>query len=194
MALFKAVITNELARDEDKLVEQLYIFLNEFVRTRLIYEPQENIEDCIQDTIMFILKRYRDLSEEDKDTLNLEKYFYNRANSYVSRTWLRKKRIYDRNIKNLLETAQYTYSTTDNFQDIELERESIDLDLLNEILDNLNLSEDITTYLRKRVIYVLIKDFNYDHEVIPEVTPIKSYDKFIEQIIFEYALKSLKEI
>lgn len=194
MALFKAVITNELARDEDKLVEQLYIFLNEFVRTRLIYEPQENIEDCIQDTIMFILKRYRDLSEEDKDTINLEKYFYNRANSYVSRTWLRKKRIYDRNIKNLLETAQYTYSTTDNFQDIELERESIDLDLLNEILDNLNLSEDITTYLRKRVIYVLIKDFNYDHEVIPEVTPIKSYDKFIEQIIFEYALKSLKEI
>jgi hypothetical protein len=194
MALFKAVITNELARDEDKLAEQLYIFLNEFVRTRLIYEPQENIEDCIQDTIMFILKRYRDLSEEDKDTLNLEKYFYNRANSYVSRTWLRKKRIYDRNIKNLLETAQYTYSTTDNFQDIELERESIDLDLLNEILDNLNLSEDITTYLRKRVIYVLIKDFNYDHEVIPEVTPIKSYDKFIEQIIFEYALKSLKEI
>lgn len=194
MALFKAVITNELARDEDKLVEQLYIFLNEFVRTRLIYEPQENIEDCIQDTIMFILKRYRDLSEEDKDTLNLEKYFYNRANSYVSRTWLRKKRIYDRNIKNLLETAQYTYSTIDNFQDIELERESIDLDLLNEILDNLNLSEDITTYLRKRVIYVLIKDFNYDHEVIPEVTPIKSYDKFIEQIIFEYALKSLKEI
>lgn len=194
MALFKAVITNELARDEDKLVEQLYIFLNEFVRTRLIYEPQENIEDCIQDTIMFILKRYRDLSEEDKDTLNLEKYFYNRANSYVSRTWLRKKRIYNRNIKDLLETAQYTYSTTDNFQDIELERESIDLDLLNEILDNLNLSEDITTYLRKRVIYVLIKDFNYDHEVIPEVTPIKSYDKFIEQIIFEYALKSLKEI
>jgi len=194
MALFKAVITNELARDEDKLVEQLYIFLNEFVRTRLIYEPQENIEDCIQDTIMFILKRYRDLSEEDKDTLNLEKYFYNRANSYVSRTWLRKKRIYDRNIRDFIETAQYTYSNTDNFKDIELERDSIDLDLLNEILDNLNLSEDITTYLRKRVIYVLIKDFNYDHEVIPEVTPIKSYDKFIEQIIFEYALKSLKEI
>ncbi len=194
MALFKAVITNELARDGDKLVEQLYIFLNEFVRTRLIYEPQENIEDCIQDTIMFILKRYRDLSEEDKDTLNLEKYFYNRANSYVSRTWLRKKRIYNRNIKDLLETAQYTYSTTDNFQDIELERESIDLDLLNEILDNLNLSDDITSYLRKRVICVLIEDFNYDHEVIPEVTPIKSYDKFIEQIIFEYALNSLKEI
>ena len=194
MALFKAVITNELARDEDKLVEQLYIFLNEFVRTRLIYEPQENIEDCIQDTIMFILKRYRDLSEEDKDTLNLEKYFYNRANSYVSRTWLRKKRIYDRNIRDFIETAQYIYSNTDNFQDIELERDSIDLDLLNEILDNLNLSDDITTYLRKRVICVLIKDFNYDHEVIPEVTPIKSYDKFIEQIIFEYALKSLKEI
>jgi len=194
MALFKAVITNELARDEDKLVEQLYIFLNEFVRTRLIYEPQENIEDCIQDTIMFILKRYRDLSEEDKDTLNLEKYFYNRANSYVSRTWLRKKRMYDRNIKDFIETARYTHSNTDNFRDIELERDSIDLDLLNEILDNLNLSEDITTYLRKRVIYVLIKDFNYDHEVIPEVTPIKSYDKFIEQIIFEYALKSLKEI
>ena len=84
--LFKASITKQVVVDEDKLVEQLYIFLKEYVSSRLKSETEESKEDCIQEVIMKMLNRYRKdrLNNIFDSSFNYEKYFYNRAMQYVS--------------------------------------------------------------------------------------------------------------
>lgn len=89
--LFKADIPNDILikRSEDdnprdRLCEQIYIFLRDYVPTRLIYENGEVREDCIQDTIMYMLERVDALPEEELKDINLEKFLYNRARSYIS--------------------------------------------------------------------------------------------------------------
>ena len=88
--LFKASINKDVANNPEKLAEQLYIFLSEFVKNKLRYESQDNVQDCIQDTIMYMINRYRKLTDEQKEHLNLERFFYNRANSYTKH-WITTK-------------------------------------------------------------------------------------------------------
>lgn len=111
--LYNVVIDKTVAKDRDKLVEHLYLFLNRYIPSRLIYETNENQEDCTQDTIMFILKRYDDLvvdlEKEDKDwrdKFNYEKYFYNRARSFIS-TWLKRKNREKRLEQEYIDNAIY---------------------------------------------------------------------------------------
>lgn len=88
--LFEANITAETLKDEDKLTEQLYIFLRNYVVGKLRYEDNDTKEDCVQDTLMVLIRKARELTPEQINTINLEQYFYNRANSYVSSIWFRK--------------------------------------------------------------------------------------------------------
>lgn len=89
--LFRAEIPNDILikrseedQPRERLCNQLYIFLRDYVPTRLIYENDAEIEDCIQDTIMYMLERLDELSEEEIKETNLEKFFYNRAKSFIS--------------------------------------------------------------------------------------------------------------
>ena len=91
--LFKASITPKVLQSEDALVEQLYIFLNAYVPSRLKFESRDEIEDCLQETIMYMLKRYHSLNKADIAKINIEAFFYNRANSFVS-SYLRKLKNY----------------------------------------------------------------------------------------------------
>lgn len=149
--LFQAEITAKTVRDEDKLVEQLYIFLWDYVPTRLIYESKENQEDCVQDTILFILKRLDELYKElkannplDLITFNYEKWIYNRARSYIS-YWLRKvvrdrkqEREYVEHAIYLMENTASTYNP-----------DYIDYVLLESIALSYLLGENDTIYLLK---------------------------------------------
>lgn len=88
--LYNIEITKETAKDIERLTNKLYIFLGRYVPARLKYENEEDHNDCIQDTIMFILGRYNQIAHEiDVNNFNYEKYFYNRARSYIS-YWIRR--------------------------------------------------------------------------------------------------------
>lgn len=87
--LFHADIPNNLIYDEDKLVEQLYIFLRNYVRKTLVYETSSTRDDCIQDAIMYLLERISKLDKPLEDDFNLEKWLYNRARSFVTGNWLK---------------------------------------------------------------------------------------------------------
>lgn len=139
--LFNVLINEEVVNNKDKLVEKLYIFLHQYVPTRLKYESRENIEDCIQDTIMHMLKRYDKLEEElikeepnFKKTFNFSKYFYNRARSYIS-YWIRRVNKRRQAEREYLEAAIYFKTTYEDFDFKPL----IDYRLLAEIATGYNL-------------------------------------------------------
>jgi len=141
--LFKAEITNETAKDRDKLVEQLYIFLNEFAYARLRYESKDDIEDCIQDTIMYMIKRFDDMPKTSTNYINLEKYFYNRANSYVS-YWLGGK---IRNRKNISKyISNKTYIDKMDSEGVSGE-DYIDYSILENIITEYNLDTEKSKFL-----------------------------------------------
>lgn len=166
--LFKASITKETLKDEDLLVDQLYIFLDEFVKVKLCFESEDTRDDCKQDAIMFLLEKARSLTPEQKETLNLERYFYNRANSYISSVWLgrlnryRKRFILESsfsknlaaaissqlNTDTMLSLLEYNqnYNTTNEPED---KIRYIDYDVLNLLANNYPLPEkDILLLLR----------------------------------------------
>jgi len=153
--LFKARITKDIIKDEDKLVEQLYIFLDEFVRVKLRYESRDTQEDCIQDTIMKLLERSKGLTDTDIESLNLEQFFYNRANSYISAIFLAQLNKYrttvisvdsfnKRVIGNFSENSSDSILSLldDRFFHKEEEHQHIDQKLLTGIIKTFNLGID----------------------------------------------------
>ena len=101
--LFNVRITNEDARDPDNLCSLLYKFLDLYIPLRLVYEDKDEIANCKQDTILHLLQRYNELDDDKKDTINLEKFFYNRSHSFVS-AYIRKlktRRKYERQFTSL---------------------------------------------------------------------------------------------
>ena len=146
--LFKASITSKTTKDKEKLAEQLYIFLEEFIKVRLRYESEQEKEDCTQDTIMHLFNRFSQLTPEEVETINLEQYFYNRANSYIT-YWLRNKYLDRNKLKTYAENLAYL-----NMDEAE-ERTEIDYKLLNSIIDSYSLATDTKSHLRDSVIYQL---------------------------------------
>lgn len=134
--LFHAKITAETMNDENALCEQLYIFLKSYIPRRLVYENQEEREDCMQDTIMYMLDRYNKLTDREKSSINIEKFFYNRARSYIS--------IYLRGIKRRRELVD-KYTKYEEFL-ISLregeEKPYIDKSLLTEIIESYNFTKE----------------------------------------------------
>lgn len=168
--LLNADIPNSLARDEDLLVEQLYIFLETLINKRLYYEDQSTKEDCIQDTIMNLLTKVRNLTDEELSKINFEKWIYNRANSYVSSIWLRSL---NRNRKKLMLVSSMPASNKTGVPDNE-DTEEYMLSLLNIInnpQDTLKNNVDINL---KRLTKI-IRQYNLDstlEEVVLEKTKV----------------------
>lgn len=188
--LFKASITDKVLKSEDALVEQLYIFLNEYVHTRLIYESLDEKEDCIQETILYMLKRYRQLSDKELSSINIEKFFYNRAHSFVS-LYLTKLKTERTAKRKYMSKAIYA-----NMLELEKSLELINIPVLKNIVNSFNLSRKKADILMK----ISENKLNMMGYSIPksEITGIKEeeynvLDKLGTCVIDEYMMKSTKE-
>lgn len=202
--LFKAQITKDIVRNEDKLVEQLYIFLDEFVRVKLRYESGEVQEDCIQDTIMKLLERARSLTDEEIEFLNLEQFFYNRANSYISAIFLAQLNKYrttvisvdsfnKRVIENYSEnTSESILSLMDErFFSKETDPQHIDQALLTRIIKTYHLGVDeaevIDNMAKMRLADLGLYNYpNYDLKYN------KGLDTIVLSVVDEYLLKTVR--
>lgn len=190
--LFMQELTYELAQDENVLVEHIYKFLNEYVHMRLTVESRPEKEDCVQDTVMYLLKRYRQLDEETKQNLNLGKFFYNRAHSYISGyiNKLRASRRLDAKYKSLEKYELELRQSEDH------EPEFIDYDILEPIIRAYKLEEDKEDLLREFAEQRLAK-LGYD----TKQHDIKDLDKDIYELLLplsfavidEYMIKSTEE-
>lgn len=159
--LFKASITPKVLQSEDALVEQLYIFLNEYVPSRLKFESHDEIEDCLQETIMYMLKRYHKLNKEDLAKINIEAFFYNRANSFVS-LYLRKLKNYRKAKDKYISMEAYKLEMV-NMQDSFIEL--IDIAVLHKIVLSYNLKGNMAEDLYM-ISLARLKDLGYN---APEV-------------------------
>lgn len=158
--LFGSTITKDIIRDENKLVEQFYIFLNNYVNKKLIYENEQTKQDCIQETIMVLLKKARLLTDEQVEKLNLERYFYNRANSYVSSIFLGKLKRYRSRVVSV-----------DSYNNLDIKNSNED------ILSVMREPEDFKTqrYVRENILERVINSFNLDKKTVVIVDNMVRY-------------------
>jgi hypothetical protein len=193
--LFKASITNETTKSEDALVDQLYIFLREFVPTHLKYESKDEIEDCIQETMLYLLKRFNKLKREVESKgsslskVNLEKFFFNRANSYVSSVYLRKLTRYRKAKGAYIERERYIKQL-----DGERQLEQVDYIILNRIIKDYNLGKEKSEYL-KLIVEDKLKALDFDIELEPmeriEDSMYEVLDTLSYTVIDEYLIESV---
>jgi len=192
--LFKADISGDALLDENKLCEQLYIFLGDYVYKRLTYESTSEKEDCIQDTIMHLLKRYKALTNEQKQNINIEKFFYNRANSHIS-FYLRKLKI-ERDAQNKYSSNLILLDSVESY----LNEEYIDNLCLDKILLKYGLSNDRRNLLKKLSINKLI-DLGYNNvvevvsnEELTRFGPADILNALSYSVVDEYLVESIKEV
>jgi len=194
-------------RGNDLLVEQLYIFLKDFVKRRLKYEHETEREDCIQDTILFMLKRFNALSIEDLKHINIEKFFYNRANSFIS-SYINKLKI-RRKIKLTLNKKVPSNFPGSRLYDTEyldfIEDESqnpekklyINYPLLYKIIKKFRLGEE-QEHLLKRIAVTMLGNLGYENYNIKvydlnKDDPDRVLYTLSFAVIDEYLLTSVKE-
>jgi hypothetical protein len=191
--LFKANITNEIAKSEDSLCEQLYLFLNDYIPTRLPYENHDEQADCIQDTVLYLFKRFNKLLDEDRATLNLEKFFYNRARSYVS-GYIKKMWHARKDKKDYIRMRHYLGDDT-NRKTVSY---YIDYNLLDTIITAYKLSADKSKMLKNLSIKKLVTEFNfaeYGYYSEADISNNETLVKLSMAIVDEYILKNaLNEI
>ena len=192
--LFHAHITPDILKSNDALVEQLYIFLNEYVPKRLIYESEDEREDCTQDTLMYLLKRFKNLDIEILDKINVEKFFYNRANSFVS-GYLRKLSRKRLNEKEYIERQMKMLAIDRKLK--EDKKEFLNERLLKSIIESFHLEKE---KLHELNILVLKKFEMLDYDVYIdnhvsnlEDHTYKALNALSYAIVDEYMLKDIQE-
>jgi hypothetical protein len=192
--LFHAHITPDILKSNDALVEQLYIFLNEYVPKRLIYESEDEREDCTQDTLMYLLKRFKNLDIEILDKINVEKFFYNRANSFVS-GYLRKLSRKRLNEKEYIERQMKMLAIDRKLK--EDKKEFLNERLLKSIIESFHLEKE---KLQELNILVLKKFEMLDYDVYIdnhvsnlEDHTYKALNALSYAIVDEYMLKDIQE-
>lgn len=181
---------DEKERKETLLVEQLYIFLNDYVPRRLMYESEDEREDCVQETMMYLLKRFRNLEKENIQNINIEKFFYNRANSFIS-GYIRKLRIEREAKRKYIDYHKYLNSIK---QTIFEHEEYINENLLDRIIGMYELNKQNKLELKKIVLQML-KLLGYDVYIEYEVNieDNQTFKTLSYAIIDEYMIKSLEE-
>lgn len=188
MALFQANIPNDITIDE--LVEQLYVFLNSYVPRRLIHESTAEIEDCIQETIMYLLSRYESLTEQEKLELNLEKFFYNRARSYIS-LYIRKLKKQRKDQADYIDMCRYLK------QDVAIDSiYFVDEQLLDKIISRYRLDKRKLELLKEIVSSKLVNMFSTLGIIAPEAEEDSELlNKLAIAIIDEYIVeKAILEV
>jgi len=192
--LFKAKIDNSMIQDvedpspinilehDNALCKQLYIFLNCYVPRRLIYENESEHEDCIQETIMYMLQRIDKLTKEEKETINIEKFLYNRAHSYISlyiRGMTRRRDIY----KKYKVHKEFVASISNTSHNI-----YIDIGLLKKVIDGYPFDEKRKGLTTNMVINKLIT-IGYKDTYVPILDEdIEKYDNSDILSILSYAI------
>lgn len=189
--LFKANITPETLQSESALTGQLYIFLNDYVPRRLRYESVEEREDCIQDTVMYLLKRFNGLTKEALKDIDIEKFFYNRTNSFIS-IYIRKMQA-ERNARK--KYIDYEIREQKIEQEFVKELEFVDEEILNEVIKTFQLDKDLEKLLKAAAEFKL-KLLGYD---IPSPIKMEASEEIIQLVtvlsfaaVDEYLIKSAK--
>lgn len=189
--LFKANITPETLQSESALTGQLYIFLNDYVPRRLRYESVEEREDCIQDTVMYLLKRFNGLTKEALKDIDIEKFFYNRTNSFIS-IHIRKMQA-ERNARK--KYIDYEIREQKIEQEFVKELEFVDEEILNEVIKTFQLDKDLEKLLKAAAEFKL-KLLGYD---IPSPIKMEASEEIIQLVtvlsfaaVDEYLIKSAK--
>lgn len=189
---FKMEITSEMLQDENALVEELYAFLNEYVSVRLRYESEPEKEDCVQDSIMYLLKRYHQLEPELKENMNLGKFFYNRAHSFISKYIgkLKARRTAD---MKYIEKEVYMYEL-DRLSDDE--PDFVDDAILDKIVDSYKLDEE-NKKLLKEFSNFRLKLLGYNAAESPKRELDKETFELLKTLSFavidEYMIESVKD-
>jgi hypothetical protein len=195
-SIIPLIIYDKDAPDEEKeikenlLAEKLYVFLNDYVPKRLMYESDDEREDCVQETMMYLLKRFRKINRYHLETINMEKFFYNRANSFIA-GYIRKLKIEKNARKKYIDHQKYLNSIKKDMREYE---EYINESLLNRIIEMYELNKQNKLELKKIVLQML-KFLGYDvyleHEVNTEDN--QTFKTLSYAIIDEYMTKSLEE-
>lgn len=188
--LYNVEITNDIASDENKLCERLYLFLNSYVDSKLRYQDKATREDYIQDTIMYLVKHFRRLTEDQKKEINLERFFYNKANSFIG-SKLRRE-----NIKNeLLEKYKREVLYIEVMDKASREVEYIDMVLLNKIIDKYSLSKEKADILKKLSVnkLVILGYYGDFYKIDDSLDPNKIFDSLSYSVADEYLLEIVKE-
>lgn len=181
--LFKARITYDTVKDENKLCEQLYIFLNEYVPNRLRYESRDEQEDCIQEAILYALSRLKKVEQARLKKINVEKFFYNITRSFVS-GYIDKLKVRRKQKKNYLENKAYIDMMSYEFEEFP------DYNIINSIIDKYNFKEDHKEKLLFTVNKGLI-DLGYSVDQISIDTPVEQvFTDLSYPVIDEYMVKS----
>jgi len=188
--LFKANISTSLISNEDRLVEQLYIFLNEFVKTRMRYESSQTVEDCVQDTVMYLITRSRGLPQQlDKD-FNPEQFFYNRANSFVS-MWLRRLINTRKQFKKYQGELEYIHKIETDSKPM-----YIDYTLLKSVIDSFLLdiaSKDIMQVISIQKLIDLGYTADLDKAIPEEDFKDKNMDTLTYNVVDKYLLLDINQ-
>ena len=192
--LFHAHITPDILKSNDALVEQLYIFLNEYVPKRLIYESEDEREDCTQDTLMYLLKRFKNLDIEILDKINVEKFFYNRANSFVS-GYLRKLSRKRLNEKEYIERQMKMLAIDRKLK--EDKKEFLNERLLKSIIESFHLEKE-KLYELNILVLKKFEMLDYDVYIDNHVSNLedhtyKALNALSYAIVDEYMLKDIQE-
>lgn len=186
--LFGAEITTDLAKDTDKLCEQLYIFLRAHINKRLKFESDESKEDYVQDTIMYLLEKFNSLTEEQKESLNLEKYFFNRANSYIGSKLRTAKRQY-KALKNYLYNSGPT-----NEAYVSFDPDIVDELVLNKIVNSYKLPKDKAETLKSlsRNSLTFLGYLGELHPIDTDDDPSGTLETLSFSVVDEYLLAMVK--
>jgi hypothetical protein len=190
--LFKANITAELIESKEKLAEQLYIFLNDFVPMRLRYESADEIEDCIQETMMYLFLKINNIPNNILNSINIEKFVFNRSNTFVSFYFrnLKKYRKYKKIIvKNEIDRLLTNSVTLENI-------ELINLNLLHKIISKFNLNVE-SSYILEQLTFDKFYKLGYamleTDKSIFEKENLQVLDALSFAVVDEYMEKSIKE-
>jgi hypothetical protein len=98
-----------------------------------------------------MLSRYRDLTDEERSSINIEKFFYNRAKQYIS--------IYLRGVKRRREIVQ-KYKEHENLLQILRDGESklyIEMIRLNKIIEDYSFTDPRVNLVTKLSINILVR-------------------------------------
>jgi len=171
--LYGVEIPNTLIEDKDELVNRLYKVIRKYVDKKLIHESYENKEDCVQDTIIMLLEKIDSLTADQLKYLNLERWIYNRMNSFVSSIWLGKLNRYRRHIHFVR-----FFEVSDDVLDID-EDKLISIAKYNQLNTNLEDEEFPINYL---MLAEIISEYKLTLE--DEVAVLTAADKTLKSLGF----------
>ena len=187
--LLKASLTPDIVKSEDALCRELYKFLNDFVPRRLKFESCEEREDCVQETILYILNRFKNHDKPLKTQTDIEKFFYNKANTfisgYISKIKVRRNAA-RRHIKHTIEEFSRSKPPPIN----------TDIDLLYSIIDSYHFGDKINSVLMYRV-QEIMEILGYDVQpcmLDDELSQLLLlFDSLSYAIVDQYISRALKE-